>query len=421
MKKIFFFVTILQLSFSVFGQYYASPNTFYVIPPVNGCDGVWAVNDSLITSGNCPPPYMLTVFPNGCATENHVSVDTLFFDLCSIPCSYKLVNFNGDTCLSCFVGASIDTITLQCDITDSIYNSYIEDAKRLALRHLINQNSSYKDSIEIPNDLSNTFVNALNAVYNATTLPARDTVISIFNIHTFPDPVTKGISLSADSNLTWMINLRDNIFPTGDNTIDSLISRYYLHKTYYSYWSNSFPFHTVRLESDSSYNMSILANSFDNIQGVYYSEVTDNGGDGSDITGMIYSNYVELKFILKWGDCESGCIYSRYWTFHVFEDCSVAFMGSYGNSVLVDYNSEINTINNFSIYPNPNNGEFTISVNKNQNSTIAIYNSMGIKVKTEHFKANSSELKITGLTAGVYFVVVEEDGKRIGGKKVVVE
>lgn len=420
MKKIFFIVTILQLSFSVFGQYYTSSNTFYVTPPVNGCDGVWAVNDSLITSGNCPPPYMLTVFPNGCATENHVSGDTLFFDLCSFPCSYQLVNFNSDTCLSCFVSTSTEPVPSSCNAADSIVDNYTDDAKRLALKYILAQNLPDADSINIPAELSSAILNALIAVYNATELPAIDTVITMFNIHTWPVPETKTILVSAEPYMEWMSQLQNNITPTGYSSLDSLLSKYYLHVAYYHTWSDLLSYHTVELESDSSYNISALVNAFDTISGVNFSEPKTHEGDGNDIYCEIGSGFVELVYSLGWGDCESGCIYRRNWTFHVFDDCSVAYLGSYGMPLVIDFNAEINTNNSFSIYPNPSNGEFTIKSNNSINSTIAIYNSMGIKIKTEHFKANSSELNITGLTAGVYFVVLESDGKRIGSKKVIV-
>ncbi|OFX18536.1 MAG: hypothetical protein A2033_02420 [Bacteroidetes bacterium GWA2_31_9] len=97
------------------------------------------------------------------------------------------------------------------------------------------------------------------------------------------------------------------------------------------------------------------------------------------------------------------------------------------NCVEVD-SVEINTIteikkNNkivsFDISSNPNNGDFTISINNLKNATIAIYNSMGIKVKIEKLQANNSEIKIKGLSTGVYYVVLESEGKRIGGKVIV--
>ena len=76
--------------------------TYYVTPPVSGCDGEWAINTSA-TLGACgTTPYTYNFTPIGCATTSGLtfSGDTLFVPLCSVPCNMVLTNSSGQTCSS---------------------------------------------------------------------------------------------------------------------------------------------------------------------------------------------------------------------------------------------------------------------------------------------------------------------------------
>ena len=99
MKKL---LSLLILSILVTAKIQAqivySPNTYYLIPPTLGCNGIWAVQypQNCIASNSIISPF-------GCATINHFNGDTLFFDLCSIPCEYLVVNDSGTVCMNCLV------------------------------------------------------------------------------------------------------------------------------------------------------------------------------------------------------------------------------------------------------------------------------------------------------------------------------
>ncbi len=223
------------------------------------------------------------------------------------------------------------TVSSTCTAPDSIVQKYIHDANRLALRKIKAQNLTYKDSILIPYSHSDTVLKALLAVYNATSLPARDTIVTLFNIHTFPIPNINCISISADSSLAWMHQLRNGIIPTGNSQVDSLLAYYYLNIDYYSDWAGWFIYHTVRLVSDSDYNALPLSNVFDSVAGVVITEACNVYGDGNDIYATIYTDHVELIYSLGGGDCPSGCTKRRYWKFNVYFDCTVQYVGSYGS------------------------------------------------------------------------------------------
>jgi hypothetical protein len=69
-----------------------SSNTFFVIPPVNGCDGIWAIEDPF---QNCIMDVFL-IDPCWTFNSSHVSGDTLFLTLCSIPCNFVMACTDGN-------------------------------------------------------------------------------------------------------------------------------------------------------------------------------------------------------------------------------------------------------------------------------------------------------------------------------------
>lgn len=99
MKKLQYLLILSALFIAkVQAQIVYSPNTYYLIPPTSGCNGIWAVQYTT----NCIGSNSI-ISPFGCATINHFNGDTLFFDLCSIPCEYLVVNDSGSVCMSCLV------------------------------------------------------------------------------------------------------------------------------------------------------------------------------------------------------------------------------------------------------------------------------------------------------------------------------
>ncbi|MBL7914745.1 MAG: T9SS type A sorting domain-containing protein [Bacteroidia bacterium] len=99
MKKLqFLLIFSVLFTTEIQAQIVYSPNTYYLIPPTSGCNGIWAVQypQNCIGSNSIISPF-------GCAIINHFNGDTLFFDLCSIPCEYLVVNDSGSVCMSCLV------------------------------------------------------------------------------------------------------------------------------------------------------------------------------------------------------------------------------------------------------------------------------------------------------------------------------
>jgi hypothetical protein len=300
-------------------------------------------------------------------------------------------------------------VNSDCTAADSITAKYKKDADRLALRKILRINSSYKDSTHIPKQWSDTVLNSLIAVYNATALPVRDTIITSFNIHTYPIPDLNNFDVSADSNLSWMQNLHNNNIPSGNNTVDSIMNAFHLQIYGYNTFLNYYPYHTVSFASDSNYNITALAKCFVNIPGVFYSDPNICFGDGNNITDSIYSNYVELIYSLGWGDCPSGCTERRFWKFHVYYDCSVEYIGSYGsplsNPVSEIYNDRIK------IYPNPFKTEINID-NICSDFEYTLYNSLG-KIMRKDKTTYPAISNLESLPIGLYLLQIKKKNKII--------
>jgi GH25 family lysozyme M1 (1,4-beta-N-acetylmuramidase) len=73
------------------------------------------------------------------------------------------------------------------------------------------------------------------------------------------------------------------------------------------------------------------------------------------------------------------------------------------------------------VYPNPNNGDFNISVKGlSKEFSIDIYNNLGQFIRHEIVQAGENTIRITNLSEGVYFVNVTVEGIKIDTKKLLV-
>lgn len=79
-------------------------------------------------------------------------------------------------------------------------------------------------------------------------------------------------------------------------------------------------------------------------------------------------------------------------------------------------------VNHFTLYPNPTNGQITISLDENVTATDAtVYNMMGQTVLTQPVSGNQFEMNLNSLQSGIYFVAVRNGNKLVGTQKMVKE
>ncbi len=89
--------------------------------------------------------------------------------------------------LSCISSMTILPAQLpdSCSASPLVREHYLNSAKIIALRQMLGD-SVWTDSVQVPATLYNPVLNALSAVYNATSYPERDTVTKCLDIQAFP-------------------------------------------------------------------------------------------------------------------------------------------------------------------------------------------------------------------------------------------
>lgn len=308
------------------------------------------------------------------------------------------------------------SVVSSCLASDSVIENYQDDADRLTVKRIFTINASYKDSVKIPKPWSDTIMNALLAVYNATILPARNTVVSL-NIHTFPNLTLSNVYVTADSNQTWMQQLHNNVVPTGYTTLDSLMDKYNLHLIQYhdNYHINLY--HRITFKSDSNLNISALSNLFETLNGVAYSDPNNGCCDGDNIQCVIYPSFVRLVYSKGWNDCPSGCINRHYWEFKVYYDCSVEFIGEYGSPYSPTNIPEIQ-VEDISIYPNPAENVFNLKTNSLDKIFVDIYDINGKHILNKTV-IGETYINVDDFDSGVYTLVIKNN-TRILNKKLVI-
>lgn len=250
-----------------------------------------------------------------------------------------------------FIGGHLGVAQIvqsSCEAPDEIKLLYADDAANMTFSTVFMDSLVYMDSVQLPNEYYTHFMDALMAVYNAD-LPARDTVVDMLNIHEYPVYNLHSIIVTASPELLWMKNLKFGNIPTGNNSIDSLIDLYGLSISEYYNWPS---YDAVVFHSTSAYNTIQLCKEFGNIPSVYFAEPNGYIGSGSHIRAKLYDNYTELIYLYGWGDCLAGCTASRWWTFKIFPDCKVEYIGSEGSPLNISSLSE-NITTTVKVFPNP--------------------------------------------------------------------
>lgn len=292
-----------------------------------------------------------------------------------------------------------------CSASDSIITLYSDDADKLALDRILRNNLPYADSVLIPQEYSDTILNALIAVYNATGLPARDTVVDLYHIHACTVGVLRRMVIGADSSQLWMQQLKNGIIPTGVNIADSLMAAYNLSVyRYNSYNSLLYPgSHIVEFITDRNYNMNAMADLWDTVPGVLYGFPHFFLCPGFSLEDSIYPDHVELTYSRGWGDCAAGCPH-RYWKFNVYFDCSVEYLGSYGATVPLGIKDQSCAL--IKVIPNP----FKRDIKLDGVTPPFVYSicDMSGRIVVQGKSSNDEISNLDGLKRGLYFLMVNK-------------
>jgi hypothetical protein len=289
---------------------------------------------------------------------------------------------------------------------------YEKDAARLAVNRINLTLDAYTDSVKIKPTLKAAYLNALLAVYNATSLPERDSVISIYKIHRKNEDLNTPL-LTVDTNYQWTKNLRTNVIPTGNIVVDSLMSRYYLQKSSYKTLGWSFSYHLLVLKTDTNSNLKALNDIWKTVPGVFNAQPNYVFLDGNKIEDVYNVNFIDLIYSRGWDDCPSGCINRRFWEFRVYNNCNVEFLGSYGTAVDVGVREQ-GALTMLRLYPQPAVDHVAFDFQDERAGRLEIFNAFG-QLVGEYNNVRAKELiDISFLSPGLYFMNIQtSSGEKI--------
>lgn len=206
--------------------------------------------------------------------------------------------------------------------------AFQEDAHRLALRELVTRNTSVStDRLFITEERIKYYFNLLAQAFEIWN--KDESIPDLSHIRTFKSPDMRRILVILDKDAPFRDAWSEGEIKTSDPKLNELTEKLNLSIKEYR---DSQMGATLILESDRFYNTVEMANRLSEIKGIRLAEPDGKAGDGNNITaGAEGKNHLALKFSVGAGDCPSGCIYRKYWTFHVGPDGKLAYVGVSGS------------------------------------------------------------------------------------------
>lgn len=298
-----------------------------------------------------------------------------------------------------------------CTAPDSVVKLYSYDADRLTMRKTFQNSTPWKDSIAINPIIRDTLLKALLAVYNATGLPATDTVVNIAQIHARPDRILDELVVRCDTNVAWGKELSKGKLITGNAYVDSLIVVGSFNRVVLLPPGGNGEL-TITLIAPFNQNLKPLATAFWALPGVQFALANYAvGGYELNITDSIYNEYIELTYYYGWVDCISGCWYSRIWVFKVHPGCDVEYVGSYGDPVPADLGLVEEQPQPITVWPNPFRDHFEVS-GAPLHGSYKLYNTLGQLVQSGTLDDNGIVVE-RELPPGPYLLQLQFEGKAI--------
>jgi hypothetical protein len=320
--------------------------------------------------------------------------------------------------LLCILKTSIFAqVQSNCEITSELEYYYKRDVADLAINRLFTCNSPDTNQIIIPQVHQDSIWRGLSAIYNALSIPERDSIFDIFCIHNVSSHtkmLLPNIYIKVDTSISWTNNWFNGEIVTGYNELDNFISNYN-----YSIYSIHPNYAALVIHSDTIINSYAVSDSLISFNGIETAGPIPMTIDANRIQYSVEGEYQYFTFTLAWGDCMAGCIYKHKWNFKVnIESCVVEYIGleqSSNNELPNPINCNITSIRDtenrpselISIFPNPSSDYVTIT---GENMVqVELRNEYGLLVQEYTINDQSKTLDIKNLKTGLYFIIVKRD------------
>jgi hypothetical protein len=318
-----------------------------------------------------------------------------------------------------------------CTVPPELSYRWFPDINHLALCRIFEINSPDTNLVRIPDIYCDTIAQGMAAIVNARfVIPEADSIFNIYCVHNIYGCVSNNYNylVNVDTNFAWTKSWQNHETMTGEPLMDTILTRYDLHVINFHYWSNKC---VAVLYTESIWNIYALCDSLELVDGVNSTEVNSNNMDGNRIDYYFINGERLYDFSLEWGDCIAGCIWHYTWKFKVNSDCQVKYLGNENNigqnlelPPPINCNWFLSEIEHAqplisSIYPNPSSNFITVSSTAFiENTQLSIFNISGKKVMERQLNGNETQINISALPRGVYFVRLQNEKMVEVGKMV---
>ncbi len=272
-----------------------------------------------------------------------------------------------------FFFAFSQVYTSSCIATPQMENIYRNDVVKTATHRLFEINSSYKDSIDVPDSFKDSIAKAFYAIYNMPGSSLKDTILNLFAFQNYTTAYgpnylesdslhiyhngndllfnfsPKSVNMSVPDTTIWAIQWQSgNYSNTVNPKINQLVIQYGINVLGVTHFSTYF---YIGYRANCAVNTFGLSKAFNNIIGnlpySYACKPANFVGDGNSIQLNYQSiDGIIITYTNSCGDCPAGCTHGRSWKFKVYyANCDVEYLGA------VNYGTGTNPYNpNLSVY-----------------------------------------------------------------------
>lgn len=313
-----------------------------------------------------------------------------------------------------------------CTVPTILREAYSRDVVNLAMTAMYNAGSPDTAFVHVPASWADPIAGGIAAIYNATSLPERDSVFNFYCVHdrTSPLQTYAGYLIQIDTNHAWTQAWQNLTSLTGNAPLDDMLVKYDLEISQYFNWSFG---QYALLQSDSLWNNRALIDSLETIQGIIYGEPDQIVGDAGKIHHFTLGNDRYYDFYFEWSDCFDGCDNYRVWHFKVSSDCNVTYLGfdDWGFfgimplpapsncNISTDVADGIAAPATYKMAPNPTNGlvHITAPEGSDMPAMAELHDLTGRKVLVSESFTDAGSLNLEGLPNGVYALSIWVEGQ----------
>ncbi len=330
-------------------------------------------------------------------------------------------------CIAICMGSQAQ-IPSSCVVPQLLAIEYKRDINQLAVQRLFQLQHPDTILVKIPQANIDTISEGLAAIFNATSIPERDSVFNMYCVHNL-NPFDgfgayDGFLVKVDTNFSWTNAWQNLTTITGNPLMDTILTRYHLTVTNFYNWVIG---NYAELYVDSSWNNYALMDSIEMVPGVLAVEQNSYVGVAGKISYSTIGNARYYDFYFEYADCFDGCDAYRKWKFKVNPDCSVEYLGidnwcywdQFGTPGMCPFPAPLNC-NTFTpvkeiadknvnvlISPNPTNGIFQIEMSGLDfvsPSTMEIFNMQGELIYTSSISNLKYQIDLSTSAKGIYLL-----------------